>query len=67
MPLLVTIEEMAAVAAVDWDSYRSCSICRSSIGEACRALSGRVAGGRPDGVSTPLATPHAARKRRTGR
>lgn len=61
----MTIEEMAAVAAVAWETFRRCPVCRAEIGEACRALSGRVAGGRPDGVSTPLAHAHAARKRRT--
>lgn len=48
----------------DWMSMRACPICRSATGEACRALSGRVAGGRPDGKAVKLTRPHAARKRR---
>lgn len=52
----------------DWDLYRKCSqVCRAAIGEPCFSLSGRIVGGRPDEVRTPLAVPHVSRKRRTGK
>lgn len=50
------------------DDYRKCSqICGAKIGEPCFSLSGRIVGGRPDGIRTPLDAPHKARKRRTKR
>lgn len=65
--------ELAEVAArleadeVDWSAYRTCGTCRARMGEPCFALSGRVAGGRPDGLRTVLDHAHAHRKRRSGR
>jgi hypothetical protein len=54
--------------STDWNEYRKCSqVCRAAIGEPCFSLSGRIVGGRPDGVRTPLAVPHVSRKRRTGK
>lgn len=74
MRLLVTIEELAAAAAAEdaapvvaWWDWRKCPICRADMGEACYALSGRVAGHRPDGAITLLKRPHAGRSRRSGR
>lgn len=52
-----------AAKAVDFAAYLTCPVCKSKPGEACRALNGRVAGGRPDGVSTALAVAHGLRKR----
>lgn len=53
--------------AVDWVNYGACPVCLAQGGKPCVALSGRVAGGRPDGVRTPLPRAHALRKRRAGR
>jgi hypothetical protein len=54
--------------AVDWNAYRKCSqVCRAEIGQPCFSLSGRIVGGRPDGVRTPLTHAHAARKLRIRR
>lgn len=58
---------MAAAAAVDWRAYRACPTCRVPAGYACRALSGRIAGGYPDGVAALLPHAHAHRKRSTRR
>lgn len=55
------------VAAVVWDDYRKCPICRREIGHPCVSMSGAIHGGRPDGKLTPLPHPHVARKRRAGR
>jgi hypothetical protein len=54
-------------AETDWDAYRQCPVCRRPTGQACVALSGRVAGGRPDGQLTELEVPHAGRRRRRRR
>jgi len=51
----------------DWSAWRTCRICRAGTGQPCVALSGRVAGGRPDGALTPLPRPHGARRRRVRR
>lgn len=51
----------------DWSAWRACGICRTPLGEPCRALSGRIVAGQPDGVRTALEVPHRGRKRRTGR
>jgi hypothetical protein len=52
----------------DWSEYRACTqVCRAPLGQPCVALSGRVVGGRPDGVRTLLPVQHGARKRRTRR
>lgn len=54
--------------AVDWDRYRKCSqVCQAETGKPCFSLNGRVVGGQPDGVVTPLDHPHVSRKLRTGR
>jgi hypothetical protein len=56
------------MAEIDWDDYRKCSqICGAEIGEPCTSLSGRVVGGRPDGVRTPLKAAHRTRKLRVKR
>jgi hypothetical protein len=52
---------------VDWSSYQACRICLADMGAPCVALSGRVAGGRPDGVPVVLERAHASRRRRRGR
>lgn len=62
-----TIGGRAAAVEVDWHNYQMCRTCRAPIGEPCVALSGRVQGGRPDGVRTPLPHAHARRRRRAGR
>lgn len=64
-PGLAHLIEPAAL--VDFADYRACPICKAATGAACCALNGRVAGGQPDGVRTPLPRAHAARKRRAGR
>lgn len=47
----------------DWGLYRKCSqVCRAARGKPCVAMSGRIAGGRPDGVRTELSVPHKSRK-----
>jgi hypothetical protein len=52
----------------DWNDYRKCSqICRAETGEPCTSTSGKIVGGQTDGVRTPLAAPHKARKLRKGR
>lgn len=52
----------------DWSAYRACTqVCRAPIGKPCVSLSGRIVGGRPDGVRTELTIPHKARKLRTRR
>lgn len=65
---------MAAAAAaedaqpeVNWNDWRKCPICRAETDWACYALSGRVAGCRPDGAITMLIRPHSGRRRRAGR
>lgn len=59
---------MSTAEVTDWNDYRKCSqVCRAETGEPCTALCGTVAGGRPDGVKTVLAKPHASRKRRIRR
>jgi hypothetical protein len=59
-------EKMAEL--IDWNDYRKCSqICRAKIGEPCFSLNGTVVNGQTDGVRTPLAVPHKARKRRKRR
>jgi hypothetical protein len=52
---------------VDWSAYQACRICLAGMGEPCVALSGRIAGGRPDGVPVKLERAHASRRRRRGR
>jgi hypothetical protein len=44
-------------------AYLSCPICKAKATEDCRALSGAIAAGRPNGTITPLTRPHIARKR----
>ena len=56
-----------AAGEVDWTAYQKCPVCKAELGQACRAMSGRIAGGRPDGKAWPLPHAHAARKRRAGR
>lgn len=69
----MTPDELADVVArvsepADFSGWGVCPTCRARAGEVCVALNGRVAGGRPDGVRTPLPVPHAARRpRRRGR
>lgn len=63
----VDAAELEQIEATDWAGYNACPTCRVAAGEPCRALSGRVAGGRPDGVATPLERAHAARRRRVRR
>lgn len=46
----------------DWSAFRRCRVCRAATGRPCVALSGRVAGGRPDGNPVELDVPHAARR-----
>jgi hypothetical protein len=66
--LVATVNRLEAADVTDWDDYRKCSqICRAEIGEACFSMSGRIIGGRPDGVRTYLAVAHASRKKRTRR
>lgn len=66
---VAALERSAArLEQTDWSAYRKCSqVCRAKIGEPCFSLSGTVVNGRPNGVRTPLAAPHNARKRRSGR
>jgi hypothetical protein len=52
---------------VDWSAYASCRICLADMGAPCVALSGRVAGGRPDGVPVVLEHAHSSRRFRRGR
>jgi hypothetical protein len=52
---------------VRWQDWRACPVCRAKLGTACRSLSGRIVGGRPDGVAVELSTPHHARRQRTAR
>lgn len=66
-PGLAHLVDVEPAALVDFTAYRACPVCRVPIGAACVALNGRVAGGVPDGVRTPLPRAHAARKRRSGR
>lgn len=62
------IATLAAAALVDWENFRKCSaVCQSETGEPCYAMNGRIAGGRPDGVRTPLPRAHSSRKRLEGR
>lgn len=61
------IASLVAAAAVDWTAYRACPTCKAASGEACRTMSGRVVGGRPDGAAQPLSHAHVARVRRSGR
>jgi hypothetical protein len=65
--LVDQLDAAAAAQLVGWADYRLCPVCRAAIGAPCVALNGRVAGGQPDGVLTPLTVPHAARKRRQRR
>lgn len=43
-------------------AYLLCPVCRATAGYACRALSGAIIDGVPDGTITPLERPHKARK-----
>lgn len=61
------VEHGWAVDGIVWADFRACPVCKAPTGEPCCALNGRVAGGRPDGIRTPLPRAHVARKRRTGR
>lgn len=45
----------------DWDDYRLCPVCKARTGQACRALTGYVTGGRPGFVATELTRPHSSR------
>ena len=47
-----------------WNGFRACPVCKASIGVPCYSLSGRITGGVPDGVRTPLTVPHRARRAR---
>lgn len=63
--LAATVDRLGQedVEPVDWGRYRKCSqVCRAPAGEPCFSLSGRIVGGRPDGVRTPLTHAHKARK-----
>jgi len=60
-------EHDVAAPSVDWSKWRACPVCRAELGNPCRALSGRVEGGRPDGVATALPMPHAKRQPTRGR
>lgn len=60
-------DDPAVTEPVNWDDWRMCPICRAPIGGACFTLSGRVIGGRPDGVRTELPRPHTLRRRRIRR
>lgn len=54
----------------DPGEYRKCRVCGAATSEACAALSGRVVGGRPDGIREVLPLPHTSRvkrRRRVGR
>lgn len=51
----------------DADDYRKCRTCGAATGAFCVSQSGRVVGGLPDGIRTPLPRPHVARQRRAGR
>lgn len=51
----------------DFTAYGKCPVCGRARGQACVALSGRVAGGRPDGKLFELAVPHGSRRRLAGR
>jgi hypothetical protein len=53
--------------AIDWSAYRACAVCKAILGEPCVSRSGRVVGGRPDGVRTILTHAHVCRKLRTRR
>ena len=50
-----------ATHSVEWSAFGFCRVCRANRGEPCLALSGRVAGGRPDGNAVKLQHPHAYR------
>jgi len=50
-----------------WLAYRKCTVCLQPTGSPCKATSGRVSHGRPDGVAVELAVPHPSRKRRSRR
>lgn len=52
---------------VDWLAYRKCRVCQRGTGNPCIARSGRIVGGRPDGVARDLAEPHTARRMRSQR
>lgn len=54
--------DFAARALVDWWRWGKCPTCLSERGEPCYALSGRVAGNRPDGLIRALERTHAGRK-----
>lgn len=47
--------------------FRKCTTCQQATGAGCVAQSGRVVGGRPDGIRVLLPRPHVARRRRVGR
>lgn len=66
-PELADVVRAAAAAEVVWDDYRNCGTCLAVTGEPCVALSGRIAGGRPDGQRVPLPRAHAARRPRRRR
>lgn len=51
----------------NFDDYRKCTTCGAATGEPCTSQSGRVVGGIPDGIRTPLPRPHVGRERRSGR
>jgi hypothetical protein len=52
---------------IDWTSYRKCGICKAVTGLPCRAVSGAIARGRPDGAVKELAIPHPSRILLSGR
>jgi hypothetical protein len=52
------------VDEVNWNDYNKCPICAAVPGDPCLALSGQVAGGRPNGVPEPLKHAHGSRKLR---
>lgn len=43
-------------------SYLQCPVCKVESGRFCRALSGAVVAGRPDGTIKALDRPHKARR-----
>lgn len=44
------------------DDYLKCPVCRVAKKDWCVSRSGKVVGGRPDGVQIELEAPHKARK-----
>jgi hypothetical protein len=49
----------------DWSVYRKCPTCLVATGWACKALSGKVVNGHPDGCEHTLDEPHRTRPLRS--